>query len=77
MNYLPKILPFLQFNLFVKIGFLAVDFFFVLFLIVAVRQVYAMNAIISGSGNPLIVKLAVITLLLIAISLFLTALVIL
>jgi hypothetical protein len=77
MNYLPKILPFLQFNLFIKVGFLAVDFFFILFLVIAVKQVYAMNAIISGNGNPLAVKIAAITLLLIAISLFLTALVIL
>ena len=77
MNFLDKILPFLQFNLFIKIGFLAVDFVFVLFLVVAVRQVYAMNAIISGNGNPLVVKLAAIILLLLSISLFLTALVIL
>ena len=77
MNFLAEILPFLQFNLFIKIGFLTVDFFFVLFLVIAVRQVYAMNSIISGNGNPLIVKLVVIMLLLIAISLFLTALVIL
>jgi hypothetical protein len=60
-----------------KVGFLAVDFFFVLFLVVALRQVYAMNSIISGSGNPLVVKTAAILLLIIAISLFLTALVIL
>jgi hypothetical protein len=77
MNFLDKILPFMQFNLFAKIGFLAVDFFFVLFLVVAVRQVYAMNSIISGTGNPYAIKLAVFTLLIIAISLFLTALVIL
>jgi hypothetical protein len=77
MNYLAKILPFMQFSLFAKIGFLAVDFFFIMFLIVAVKQVYAMNAIISGNGNPLVVKVAVFILLLIAISLFLTALVIL
>lgn len=77
MNYLAKILPFIQFSLFAKIGFLAVDFFFVLFLIVAVRQVYAMDAIISGTGNPFIIKLSIFILLLIAASLFLTALVIL
>lgn len=77
MNFLDKFLPFLQFSYLIKIGFLAVDFFFVLFLIVAVRQVYAMNAIISGNGNPSIVKLTAIILLLIGISLFLTALVIL
>jgi len=77
MNFLSEILPFLQFSFLVKVGFLAIDFFFVLFLVVAVRQVFAMNAIISGSGNPYLIKLAVFALLLVAISLFLTALVIL
>jgi hypothetical protein len=77
MNYLVNILPFMQFDLWAKIGFLAMDFFFVLFLIVAVRQVYAMNKIISGSGDPHIVKVAVFILLFVAVSLFLTALVIL
>jgi hypothetical protein len=77
MNFLAEILPFLQFNLLIKMGFLAVDFFFILFLVITVRQVYAMNAIISGNGNPFIVKLIAIILLLISISLFLTALVIL
>ncbi|HUD09666.1 MAG TPA: DUF5657 family protein [Patescibacteria group bacterium] len=72
-----KILPFLQFSFLAKAGFLAIDFFFMLFLIVAVRQVYAMNEIISGSGNPYAIKLAVFALLLVAVSLFLTALVIL
>ena len=77
MNLLNKILPFIQFGFFVKIGFLAIDLFFVLFLIVATRQVYTMNSIISGSGNPFLLKLAIFSLLFIAISLFLTALVIL
>jgi hypothetical protein len=77
MNFLDKILPFLQFNFLTKVGFLAVDFFFVLFLVVAIKQVYAMNSIISGSGNPLVIKATAILLLTIAISLFLTALVIL
>jgi hypothetical protein len=77
MNFLVKLLPFLQFNFLAKTGFLAVDFFFVLFLIVAVRQVYAMNEIISGNGNPLVVKLGAVILLFVGISLFLTALVIL
>jgi hypothetical protein len=77
MNYLDKILPFLQFNFLLKVGFLALDFFFILFLVIAVRQVYAMNAIISGSGNPMIIKTVAISLLVIAASLFLTALVIL
>jgi hypothetical protein len=77
MNYLDKILPFLQFNFLIKIGFLTVDFFFILFLAIAVRQVYAMNSIIGGSGNPFVVKMAAFLLLISAISLFLTALVIL
>jgi hypothetical protein len=77
MNFLAKILPFMQFGFFAKVGFLALDFFFVLFLLVAARQVYAMNAIISGSGNPYVVKVSVLVLLVIAVSLFLTALVIL
>ncbi|HUD05023.1 MAG TPA: DUF5657 family protein [Patescibacteria group bacterium] len=72
-----KILPFLQFSFLTKVGFLAIDFFFVLFLIVALRQVYAMNEIISGSGNPFAIKLTAFILLLVAVSLFLTALVIL
>jgi hypothetical protein len=77
MNFLPKLLPFIQFSFIAKIGFLALDFFFMLFLIIAVRQVFAMDGIISGSGNSSLVKFAVIALLLIAVSLFLTALVIL
>jgi hypothetical protein len=77
MNYLDKILPFMQFSLFAKVGFLAVDFFFVIFLIVALKQVYAMNSIVGGTGNPFVVKLIAIILLLISVSLFLTALVIL
>ena len=77
MNYLDKILPFMQFSLFAKVGFLAVDFFFVIFLIIALKQVYAMNSIVGGTGNPFVVKLIAIILLLISVSLFLTALVIL
>lgn len=77
MNFLAEILPFLQFSFIAKAGFLAIDGSFTLFLIVAVRQVYAMDAIISGSGNPKVIKLTVLALLFIAISLFLTALVIL
>jgi hypothetical protein len=67
----------MQFSLFAKVGFLAMDFFFVLFLIVALKQVYAMNSIIDGNGNPFVIKLIAIILLLISVSLFLTALVIL
>jgi hypothetical protein len=77
MNYLDKILPFMQFSLFAKVGFLAVDFFFVLFLIIALKQVYSMNSIVGGTGNPFVVKLIAVILLLISVSLFLTALVIL
>jgi hypothetical protein len=77
MNYLDKILPLIQLNLWAKVGLLAIDLFFILFLIVAIRQVYAMDTIISGSGNSYAIKLAISILLFIAVSLFLTALVIL
>ncbi len=77
MNFLAEILPFLQFNFLAKVGFLAIDFFFTLFLLIAIKQAYAMNDIISGTGNFFAIKLWVGLLLGIAISLFLTALVIL
>jgi hypothetical protein len=77
MNSLDKLLPFIQFGLFIKIGFLALDLFFILFLLIAVRQVFAMNTIISDATNATTIKGAIILLLLLSISLFLTALVIL
>jgi len=77
MNTLYKLFPFIQFNLFIKIGFLALDLFFILFLIIAVRQVFTMTTIVNDASNAVIIKGSVILLLLLSISLFLTALVIL
>jgi hypothetical protein len=77
MNQITKLLPFIQFDLFIKIGFLAGDLFFILFLLVAARQVFAMNKIINDDNDSFFVKTSVFLLLIIAISLFLTALVIL
>lgn len=77
MNTLVKLLPFIQFALFIKIGFLALNLFFIIFLLIAVRQVFAMDTIINDASNSIIIKGAIILLLLLSISLFLTALVIL
>ena len=77
MNSLDKLLPFIQFGFFIKIGFLALNLFFILFLIIAVRQIFAMSTIVNDATNTIIVKGAIILLLILSISLFLTALVIL
>jgi len=77
MNALDKLLPFLQFGFFIKIGFLALNLFFILFLLIAVRQVFAMNTIVNDTTNAVIIKGSIILLLILSISLFLTALVIL
>jgi hypothetical protein len=67
----------MQFSLFIKTGFLAVDLCFILFLLVAARQVFAMNKIINDDNDSFFVKTSVLLLLIFAVSLFLTALVIL
>ena len=77
MNSLDKLLPFIQFGLLIKIGFLALGLFFIVFLLIAVRQVFAMDKIVNDASNSIIIKGSVIFLLLLSISLFLTALVIL
>jgi high-affinity nickel permease len=77
MNQLIKLLPFIQFGFFIKIGFSAVALFFVLFLLIAARQVFAMNKIIDNTNGSSFIKVSAIVLLIIGISLFLTALVIL
>jgi hypothetical protein len=77
MNFLDKLLPFIKFSLFAKIGFLAIVLFFIIFLIIAVRQVFAMNTIVSESNTSFVVKAAILLLFVVAVSLFLTALVIL
>ncbi len=77
MIFLTDLLPFIKFSLFAKIGFLGIDFLFIIFLLVAIRQVYAMDAIISDVHDSGIIKLGAVLLFIIAVSLFLTALVIL
>jgi len=77
MNQIINLLPFMQFSLFIKIGFLIVDLCFMLFLLVAARQVFAMNKIINDDNDSFFVKTSVLLLLIFAVSLFLTALVIL
>ena len=77
MNNLNSILQISQMGNFVKIGFLVVDFAFALFLVIVLRQVYTMNTVVNDSHDSSIVKTAAFLLLIIAVSLFLTALVIL
>jgi hypothetical protein len=60
-----------------KTGFLIMDFLLALFILVAVRQVHAMHQIISDTSEATILTIFVYLLLIIAISLFLTGLVIL
>lgn len=60
-----------------KIFFLVVTLLFTIFLIVVVRQVYSMNTIVHDIHDEFIIKSSAIILLIISLSLFLTALVIL
>jgi len=77
MNPIINLIPFMQFGLFIKVGFLAVDLCFILFLAVAARQVFAMNKIVSDDSDSLAIKSSALILFIISVSLFLTALVIL
>jgi hypothetical protein len=60
-----------------KIGFLVIDFAFVIFLIVVIKQIQTMHTIVNDSNDSSIIKTAAFLLFIIAVSLFLTALVIL
>jgi hypothetical protein len=60
-----------------KIGFLIADFIFIIFLTIIIREVRTMNTIVGNSNNTSTIKSAILILFIIAISLFLTALVIL
>lgn len=60
-----------------KIFFLVVNFMFVIFLIVAYKQTVSMSTIINDSSNSAILKSIIIMLIILSVSLFLTALVIL
>jgi len=72
-----NLLQLLRPDLFAKIGFLILDLFFIIFLAVAIRQVFTMNTIVSDSHDSFLIKSLVFLLFFLAISLFLTALVIL
>ena len=60
-----------------KVFFLVVDLLFTIFLLVVLKQVTSMNIIISDENDSFILKSYIIILLIISVSLFLTALVIL
>ncbi|OGH06402.1 MAG: hypothetical protein A2171_02310 [Candidatus Levybacteria bacterium RBG_13_35_9] len=61
----------------IKVFFLVANLLFTIFLIVVLRQVYSMNTIVHDIHDEFIIKSAAIILLIISLSLFLTALVIL
>jgi hypothetical protein len=61
----------------IKIGFLSVDFIFIFFLVIMIKQVYSMNHVVNDTKDFLVLKTGSYVIILIAISLLLTALVIL
>jgi len=77
MNNLSQILQISQMGSFVKIGFLIIDIAFTLFLFVVIKQVYTMNTIVNDSNDSSLIKSGAFLLFIIAVSLFLTGLVIL
>jgi hypothetical protein len=66
-----------QINTLFKIGFLIANFIFIIFLTVVIREVRTMSTIVSNSNNTSTIKSAILLLFIVAVSLFLTALVIL
>jgi hypothetical protein len=66
-----------QINILFKIGFLIANFIFIIFLIVVIREVRTMSTIVSNNNNTSTIKSAILLLFIVAVSLFLTALVIL
>lgn len=60
-----------------KVAFLATNFMFILFLIVVFRQVNLMRAFVNDTNDSFFLKSVIIMLIIGAVSLFLTALVIL
>lgn len=61
----------------VKTFFLVVNFMFIIFLIVVFKQTVSMSTIVHDSNDSFIIKSIVTILIILSISLFLTALVIL
>ena len=64
-------------TLLVKIIFLVLDFFLIVFLFFIFRQILSMNTIVENTNDALILKLCIFLLLMATLSLFLTAIVIL
>lgn len=65
------------FLLLTKISFLTVDLMFTIFLGVVFRQVVSMNTVVDDTNDSLILKSIIFSLFMLALSLFLTGLVIL
>lgn len=77
MNNYSNLLQIFQMTNVFKTGFLVVNFIFIIFLVIVLKQIQAMNTIVSNANDSAIIKSAATLLLIIAVSLFLTALVIL
>lgn len=77
MNNLFNLIPVNHINTLIKIGFLIVDFAFIIFLMVVLKQVHTMNTIVNDSSDSYTIKSVALFLVVAAISLFLAALVIL
>ncbi len=77
MNNFFSSIPIAQVHSLIKIGFLVIDFAFIIFLAVILKQVHTMNTIINDSNDSSIIRSVAFFLFIAAVSLFLTALVIL
>lgn len=77
MNNFFNLLQIVQAHFLIKIGFLVIDFAFIVFLAVVIKQVNTMNTIVNDSKDSSIIRSVAFFLLIAAVSLFLTALVIL
>ncbi len=64
-------------NMMLKIGFLVIDLFTIVFLLVVLKQILSMNHIIHDSNDFSFIKTFTLLLVLIAVSLFVVCLVIL
>jgi len=77
MNNLFNSIQISQAHSLIKIGFLVIDFAFIVFLAVVIKQINTMNTIVNDSNDSSIIRSMAVFLFIAAISLFLTALVIL
>jgi len=67
----------LNFSSVLKTGFLALDLMLSFFLLVVIKQAFSMNTIVHDANDSAIIKAGAIFLFILAVSLFLLALVIL